>query len=109
MARSKKRRTRRITWRSTVVLLGLVTLGAGAVWVVRLDTTVRHQFEGTRWSLPAHVYSRPRQLHEGLPLNPAVLERELEVRGYRKDASARSPGTFRLGKSQATVYLRGFN
>ena len=109
MARSKKRRGRRITWRSAVVLLGLATLGAGAVWVVRLDTTVRHQFEGTRWSLPAHVYSRPRQLHQGLPLNPAVLERELTVRGYRKDASARSPGTFRLGKSQATVYLRGFN
>ena len=64
-----------------MVLLGLATLGAGAVWVVRLDITVRHQFEGARWSLPAHVYSRPRQLHQGLPLNSAVLERELTVRG----------------------------
>ncbi len=106
MARYKRRR---LGWRSAVIVLVLLAIGVGTLWVIRLDAIVRQQFEGVRWSLPAHVYSRPRQLHQGLPLEPTTLKRELTVRGYRKDTQAISPGTFSLMGNRCTVYLRGFN
>lgn len=39
------------------VFAGLIV--AGMVYLPVLDTTVRGQFEGKRWAVPARVYARP--------------------------------------------------
>ena len=69
--RRKPARPRRPVRRFIKRLLGLaVILGlvAGVVGVLILDTFVRSKFEGAKWSLPAHVFSRALEIYEGVPL-----------------------------------------
>jgi penicillin-binding protein 1B len=42
-------------------------------FIASLDRTVRNQFEGKRWALPARVYARPLELLAGMPLTPDDL------------------------------------
>ena len=57
------------------MLLGAIA--AAAIYVIRLDRIITHQFEGRRWTLPAQVYAAPLELYAGLPLAGADLEKEL--------------------------------
>lgn len=71
-----------------IVLLALLALSA---FVLHLDITIRAQFEGRRWALPARVYARPLELYAGMKLTPDVLEAELRRLDYRSTAGARFP------------------
>ncbi len=71
-----------------IVLLALLALSA---FVLHLDITIRAQFEGRRWALPARVYARPLELYAGMKLTPEVLEAELRRLDYRSTAGARFP------------------
>ncbi|MGH6628372.1 MAG: transglycosylase domain-containing protein, partial [Burkholderiales bacterium] len=59
-----------------------------------LDHTVRSQFEGKRWALPARVYARPLELLVDLPLTPDDLTSELTSLGYRRHGRPHGPGSF---------------
>ena len=59
---------------------------------IYLDTKVRSQFEGKRWSLPARVYARPLELFTGKKLGVEAFVRELKAMGYRFRAKASRPG-----------------
>lgn len=98
-ARSRRRRapaSRRLVWLGLfLALVSVAAIGAGA-YAVHLDQTVREQFEGKRWTLPAYVYARPLELFPGAPLSAAQLEQELRLLNYRPAAE----GPLRAGSYQ---------
>jgi len=56
-----------------VLLLGLTAY---------LDISIRKQFEGNKWALPAHVYTRPLELYVGQNIDRKVIQDELNELGY---------------------------
>ena len=71
--------------------------------------TVKAQFEGRRWDLPAQVYAAPLELFAGRALTQDDLVAELKRLGYREDPRLPSPGTYRVGLGRAEVSTRGFD
>jgi penicillin-binding protein 1B len=96
-----------IRWRRWL-LAGGVGVGALAGYVVYLDQTVRTQFEGKRWSLPARVYARPLELYPGRELDAGQFADELRLLGYRSESRPRDPGTFARLDGAFVVRTRGF-
>ncbi|MCV6604285.1 MAG: transglycosylase domain-containing protein, partial [Porticoccaceae bacterium] len=73
-----------------------------------LDFMVRAKFEGSKWALPAHVYSRALDLYQGLQLDAGELVWELDKLGYRASAVVNTPGQYRRNGNQVEFYSRGF-
>jgi len=80
-------------WAGTALILFI-----SAVYLGYLDYTVRHQFEGRRWALPASVYASPVELYSGLKVSRSQIERILGLLNYRHD---------RQLSSEASYYRRG--
>lgn len=59
-----------------------------------LDYTVREQFEGKRWSIPARVYASPVELYAGLPMTAPQLLALLKRLHYRPDVRLSSQATY---------------
>ncbi|HEY1892483.1 MAG TPA: penicillin-binding protein 1B [Steroidobacteraceae bacterium] len=86
-----------------MVLVGLVVGGA---YIYYLNLLVTHQFEGLRWTLPAHVYAAPMDLYAGLPLSEPQLEHELQRLSYHGVTDLEQPGTYRATDNRVDVALR---
>jgi penicillin-binding protein 1B len=100
------------SWRrvGAVFVLGLILplLLASIGYLAHLDKTVRAQFEGKRWALPARVYGRPLELFSGMSLSPTKLEAELKLLHYRRARSSVSSGTFGHDGNDFHIHTRGF-
>lgn len=59
-----------------------------------LDYTVRHLFEGKRWSIPARVYANPVELYAGSTITLAQFETLLGQLRYRRDARLATEATY---------------
>ena len=70
----------------------LLAMLAGAAYTLFLDFRVRNEFEGRRFALPARIYARPLELHAGLRVSQAAVERELRELAYKNNASANARG-----------------
>ncbi len=79
-----------------------------AAYLGYLDYTVRHQFEGKRWSIPARVYASPLELYPGLNLSAKEFEDTLHELNYRQDYQLSSEGTFYKKGQQITLKSRQF-
>ncbi len=108
-SRSKKQRRksvgilkRGLIWLSTITSFLLLT------WLGYLDYTVRHQFEGKRWALPAQVYATPLELYAGLELGSAQLASHLDSLRYRKRNNLSQQATYLHKKQRVDFYLRNF-
>lgn len=88
--------------------LALVALLALVGYVTYLDITVRKKFEGSRWAIPAHVYSRPLELYAGLRLTRSELVSELKLLGYRESNDLQTPGSYRKTANGVSVFIRAF-
>ena len=86
----KRRLTLYTVLAATLVLLGLFS----ALYVLRLDSTIREKFDGKRWSLPAVVYARALELYPGLAFSPQMLEDELQLTGYHRADTAAGVGAY---------------
>lgn len=86
-------------------MLGIIAL---AGYTVYLDMVVRDKFEGSRWAIPSHVYSRPLEIFPGMVITREELVGELRQLGYRAVAHPESPGTFAQSTYRVRIYLRGF-
>ncbi len=110
--RRRRRAKRRSPWRAALRNTGLgliaVVLGVGGYVLYRLDTNLRSSFEGRRWSVPAHVYSRSSALYPGLRATVQDIESRLRRLGYRSVAVADRPGTWARSNGKLTVHVRGF-
>ena len=87
-------------------LLSLALLLSG--FALYLDLTVRAQFEGKRWALPARVYSATARALSGLKLRPEQLGAELAMLSYRDAGSQLDPGSFRQQRDEFTIATRPF-
>lgn len=95
-----RRHRRALAW--TALALGVALV----VFVLFLDHTVRAQFEGKRWALPARVYAQPLELFAGRRLKPEHLVAELRALGYRPHAQG--PGSFAADRGSVTLHTRAF-
>ncbi len=93
-------------WGLSVLTLAAIIFGG---YVVHLDLTIRKQFEGKRWAIPARVYARSLELYPGLEFSAEKLERELQFAGYRKDARASFPGSYDRGFDGIHLITRSFD
>lgn len=79
-----------------------------ACYLGYLDYTVRKQFEGKRWSIPARVYASPVELYAGLQMNTQALLVLLKKLHYRSDAKLSSPATYAIKSGVIGLKTRQF-
>lgn len=92
-------------WLFVLALFGSI---AAIPYVIYLDYTVRGQFEGKRWALPARVYANPVELFPGLAMDSPRLESLLGELKYRSDPELSTQGSYiRLG-GEITLKTREF-
>ncbi len=91
-----------------LIVAGCIIALLLALYTVYLDLRVRSQFQGARWSLPAKVYARSIDLHPGLRMTAAGLQRELERLGYGRDAQLAGPGSFDAKGGSVSLVSREF-
>ena len=90
-------------WRICLLLaVGLLA------FTVYLDIQIVKKFEGQKWALPAHVYTRPLELYVGQSLSKRELLDEFEELGYLLRPSADRIGTFDVTSNRIAVYQREF-
>lgn len=73
-----------------------------------LDYTVRRQFEGKRWSIPARVYASPVEIYAGLAMSEQQLLDLLKDLHYRADKKLSSQASYRKYKQTITLKTRKF-
>lgn len=111
----KLRKKRSSTWsflstsfRRVLVYLSPFVVAGAVGYLAYVDHTVRQQFEGKRWSLPARVYASPVELFAGHEMSPDRLEWLLEQLKYRYDPSLASQGTYFRKGSEYALKTRDF-
>ncbi|HSW52073.1 MAG TPA: transglycosylase domain-containing protein, partial [Sulfuricaulis sp.] len=92
--------------RVRLALLSLALLLSA--FALYLDITVRMQFDGKRWAMPARVYARPLELYAGMKLRPEQLALELAMLDYRVAADPREPGSYRRQGDEFIIVTRPF-
>ena len=92
-------------WLLRLCLLIAVPLLA---YTVYLDANIRKKFEGQKWALPAHVYTRPLELYLGQRLDQNLIQAELDELGYVERESLNRVGTFKFKQNRLSIYQREF-
>ena len=87
-----------------MVLALLVSAG----YVAWLDVSLRSQFEGRRWSVPARLYARPAELYTGMRLTADALETELRAAGYQPSAAIDRAATYARRGNDIRLHTRRF-
>jgi penicillin-binding protein 1B len=106
--RNKKKLSSGLLKRS-FIKLSLLLLVVLAAYVVYLDYTVRTQFEGKRWALPAHVFANPVEIYQGLPLSISQFELLLADLHYQRTTQFTSGGKYNRSGQAYTVKTRAFD
>jgi penicillin-binding protein 1B len=109
-ARPSKSAKRGSQWLKKLSLLSFVGLGSVLViYLGYLDHSVRTQFEGKRWAIPARVYASPVELYAGQRLSVSAFEKLLQRLHYREDELLSTAGTYVKNDAQISVKTRDFN
>ena len=88
-----------------VVIAGMVLL---ALYLVKLDRTITHKFEGKRWDIPAKVYSQPLELYQGANVDKDTMKKWLELLNYQSDKAYDRTGTYHKSGNTYFIHTRGF-
>ncbi len=88
--------------------LSLLLLICLLAYTVYLDSKIRGKFEGQKWALPAHVYTRPMELYLGQPFDRKQVQEELDELGYLERPGLTRVGSFRFNQDGLSVYQREF-
>ncbi len=92
-------------WTPRLLIIGLLGMLAFTVY---LDVSIRKKFEGPKWALPAHVYTRPLELYVGQRIQPGLIEDELKELGYQSRQQADRVGSYLRNASDFEIYQREF-
>lgn len=96
-------------WCRKFLLLGFgFALFVFLVYLGYLDYTVRYQFEGKRWSLPAKVYASPVELYVGRAISASALVNLLQQLHYRQDYQLATEATFATQGNAINIRTRPF-
>ncbi len=76
--------------------------------VMQLNSEIEQTFEGKRWSLPAVLYARPLELYPGLELTQEMLEKELQLAGYRREVRVQDAGGYHRSGATFELVTRDF-
>ncbi len=87
----------------------MLLLLAFALWVLYLDVSVRHKFDGRKWAMPARVYAQPLELYQGKQITYADLEAELSALRYRPVERLSEAGQWRRQGSEVEIATRAFD
>ena len=96
----------KLRWLLTRSLLLFVPLLL--LYTAWLDYSVRVQFEGKRWELPARVYAAPVELYAGKSMGASQLLGALRQLGYRKQSGAVDPGSYQQRENRIKLHTRPF-
>ena len=88
-----------------VVIAGMVLL---ALYLVKLDRTITHKFEGKRWDIPAKVYSQPLELYQGANVDKDTMKKWLELLNYQSNKAYDRTGTYHKSGNTYFIHTRGF-
>lgn len=88
-----------------LILLSMVFLLGFTVY---LDISIRKKFEGPKWALPAHVYTRPLELYIGQTFDQHEVLAELSELGYTSRNDLSRVGTYRFSAGELAIYQREF-
>jgi len=88
--------------------IGLVAFIGLLCFTVYLDVSIRKKFEGQKWALPAHVYTRPMELYIGQRFDSELVLAELKELGYTRRAELDKVGSFRQRDNELAIYQRDF-
>ncbi len=73
-----------------------------------LDYTVRYEFEGKRWSIPAKVYASPVELYAGYRVTLGEFEKLLQRMNYHQDAQLATEGSYSKQGRSIKLNTRNF-
>jgi len=113
-SRQKKRvvhSTRRSWLRRILRYISVVLVPALLFYTLWLDFTVRDQFEGKRWELPARVYASPLELYVGKEISADQLSGSLDRLGYRKSPRSllQREGSYSHQGNRVALHSRRFH
>ena len=88
-----------------IIIAGMVLF---ALYLVKLDRTITHKFEGKRWDIPAKVYSQPLELYQGANIDRDTMKTWLELLNYQSNKSYDRTGTYYRSGNTYFIHTRGF-
>ncbi|VAW93188.1 Multimodular transpeptidase-transglycosylase [hydrothermal vent metagenome] len=93
------------SWKKWLVGFVLVFIA----YSLYLNFSVLYQFEGKRWSLPAHVYARPLEIYVGKKLSTSNFDKELRLLNYRNTYNPSQAGTYNKIGNSYQIFTRKFS
>jgi len=93
------------SWKKWLLLLITVFIA----YCIYLNFSVLIQFEGKRWSLPAHVYARPLEIYVGKKLTSVNFDAELRMLHYRNTYNPTQAGTYNKKSNSYNIFTRKFS
>lgn len=91
-----------------ITLVSVAVVAVGGLWIFSLNKQVIEQFEGKKWAVPAHVYSRPQELYPGLKMSKAAFIDQLEKLGYRRVETLNRRASYTVGESSVSLITRPY-
>ena len=93
------------------LLLAITVIGGWYLFrsAESLGNEIRTKFDGKRWEVPAIVYARPLELYPSMVFTADLLEKELQLAGYRKENPVTVSGGYFRNSSGFNIITRGFH
>ena len=92
----------------TLVRLVIIAFLAVLGYTAYLDIDIRRKFEGQKWALPAHVYTRPMELYVGQKVKSNAIQSELNELGYQQLDDTQGVGSYRISNNRLDIVQREF-
>jgi penicillin-binding protein 1B len=99
---------RKKPWRRLLLAATPFALAGFVAYLAYLDHTVREQFEGKRWALPARVYAAPTEVFVGAYWEAEQFAWLLEELKYRHDPGLSSQGAYYRNRDAVVFRTREF-
>ncbi len=80
-----------------------------AAYLFYLDATIKHQFSGNKWQVPAQIFARPLTLTLKEEITSKEVIEELSLLGYRRVSVAQSTGEYSYRNGRFSIFQRAFH
>ena len=80
-----------------------------AAYLLYLDATIKHQFSGNKWQVPAQIFARPLTLTLKEEITSKEVIEELSLLGYRRVSVAQSTGEYSYRNGRFSIFQRAFH